>query len=55
MNGLGIVFVNFIFGTLPKRFGTCAVDGTQARELLVPAVDCLTISQPHNYAFISIY
>ena len=32
MNGLGIVFVNLVFGTLPERFVAAGMDGTQAGE-----------------------
>ncbi len=31
-NGLGIVFVNLVFGTLPERFVAGGMDGTQAGE-----------------------
>ena len=34
MNGLGIVFVNLVFGTLPERFVASGMDGTQAGEVV---------------------
>jgi len=34
MNGLGIVFINLVFGTLPERFVRGGMDGTQAGEMV---------------------
>ena len=34
MNGLGIVFINLAFGTLPERFVRGGMDGTQAGEMV---------------------
>lgn len=34
MNGLGVVFVNIVFGSLPDRFVSGGMDGTDAGELV---------------------
>lgn len=34
MNGLGIVFINLVFGSLPERFVASGMDGTEAGEMV---------------------